>query len=111
MESIIGGLLVIGVIAFAIWRQKADQKKHGEITKKDRQRTYISILIWFSILITAFKLYPPSYLVILAVFLIYSQIFGMGLGRRGAFRQIRDGGFIACVASAPVCLILWLQNG
>lgn len=111
MESIIGGLIIVGFIALIIWRQRLDRKKHGGITKEDRKRTYVSVLIWFSALILAFKLYLPVYVVILVLFFVYSQIFGMGTGRRGVYRQIRDGGFIACVASIPFCLILWAQNG
>ncbi len=111
MEIIIGGLVILGFIAYAVWRQRKDCDKHGEITGEDRKRTYISVLVWLFTLMVAFTIYVPAYIGVLVVFIIYSQIFGMGVGKRGYFRQIRDGGFIACIASMPICLILWNQSG
>ncbi len=107
MESIIGGLFFIGVIAYAVWRQRKDRDKNGEITREDRKRTYISVLVWLCFLVGAFTFYAPVYIGLIVSFIVYSQIFGMGVGKRGYFRQIRDGGFIACIASMPICLILW----
>ena len=111
MENIIGGLLVVGLIAFAIWRQRNDRERHGEVSPKDRKNTYIAVVIWFALLLLAFKFYVPVYITIIAIFYVYSQAFSMGTGKRGLYRQIRDGGFIACVASIPICLIWWFQHG
>ena len=107
MESILGVLLFILLAAFAIWRSRVDQSKNGPISKEVRLRTYSLTLVWLAVLIIAFYIYMPAYIGIIVLFLLYSQIFGVGGGKHGLFRQLRDSGFIASVASIPICLLLW----
>ena len=107
MESILGVLLFILLAAFAIWRSRVDQSKNGPISKEVRLRTYSLTLVWLAVLIISFYIYMPAYIGIIVLFLLYSQIFGVGGGKHGLFRQLRDSGFIASVASIPICLLLW----
>gem|GEM_PF-2573068 len=107
MELILGALLFILLAAFAIWRSRVDQSKNGPISKEVRLRTYALTLVWLAVLIITFYIYMPGYIGIIVLFLLYSQIFGVGAGKHGFFRQLRDSGFIASVASIPICLLLW----
>lgn len=107
MEIILGFLLFFALAAFAVWRNRIDIAKKGPISKSVRSRTYIFTLVWATLLLAAFYIYKPVYIGVLVVFLLYSQTFGVGGGKHGLFRQLRDSGFIACVVTIPICLIIW----
>ena len=110
MEAILGGLFLVLLFVFAIWRNRVDAAKHGPLTRSDRNRTYLFAMLWFVVLLIAFYLYVPIYIGVIVVFYIYSQVFGVGEGKRGLYRQIRDSGFVASVASIPVCLLIWVSG-
>jgi len=81
--------------------------KNGPISKEIRLRSYALTFVWFALLIIAFHIYTPGYIGVIVLFLVYSQIFGVGTGKHGLFRQLRDSGFLASIASIPICLLLW----
>ena len=110
METILGTIGLILILAFVVWRNRVDIKKNGAITREIRIRSYSFTAGWFSLLVILFLFYKPAYIGVLIVFFVYSQIFGVGSGKHGLFRQLRDSGFIACVASLPVCLVLWAKT-
>lgn len=107
MKSILGVLLFILLAAFAIWRSRVEQSKNGAIPKEVRLRTYAFTLVWLAVLIVAFYTYTPAYIGVIVLFLLYSQTFGVGEGKHGLFRQLRDSGFVSSVVSIPICLLLW----
>ncbi len=107
MESILGILLFILLVVFAVWRNRVDISKNGPVAKEVRLRTYALTLLWLSVLIVAFYIYTPAYIGVIVLFLLYSQVVGVGTGTHGLCRQLHDSGFIASVASMPICLILW----
>lgn len=107
MESILGLLLFILMAAFAAWRNRVDISKNGAVSKVVRLRTYALTLVWLAVLVVAFYVYTLVYIGVLALFLLYSQAFGVGIGKHGLYRQLRDSGFVASLASIPICLLLW----
>ena len=107
MEAILGTLLFILLVEFAVWRNRVDISKNGPIAKEVRLRTYALTLGWLAVLIVVFYIYTPAYIGAIVLFLLYSQVFGVGIGKHGLFRQLRDSGFIPSIASIPICLVLW----
>lgn len=107
METTLGLILFISLVAFAVWRNRVDISKNGPISKQVRGRTYAFSFAWLAVLITAFYIYMPIYLGVIVLFFLYAQTFGVGGGKHGLFRQLRDSGFIASVASIPICLLIW----
>lgn len=107
MESILGLLLFVLMAAFAVWRNRVDISKNGSASKVVRLRTYALTLVWLALLVLAFYMYKLVYVGVLVLFLLYSQVFGVGVGKHGLFRQLRDSGFVASLASIPICLLLW----
>lgn len=104
------GIICLLMLSLTIFGNKRDQREHGKITKVDRRNSYISVVVWFVGLLVIYKIYSPVYIAFVVGFLVYSQIFEMGRGKRGLFRQIRDGGFVACIATIPICLIWYSEK-
>jgi len=88
MESILGVLLFILLSEFAIWRSRVYQSKNGPISLEIRLRTYVLTLVWLAVLIIAFYIYTPGYLGVIVLFLLCSQVFRVGAGKHGLFRQL-----------------------
>ena len=107
METLLAVILFVLLIAFSVWRNRVDISKNGPVPRQIRYRTYVFTLIWLVALLAMFYIYMPVYLGFIALFFLYSQTFGVGGGKHGIFRQLRDSGFIASVASIPICLLIW----
>ena len=107
METLLGATFFILLIAFAVWRNRVDISKNGSISRQTRVRTYGYSLVWLAVLLVTFFVYMPVYIGVIVLFFLYSQTFGVGGGKHRVFRQLRDSGFIASVASIPICLIIW----
>ena len=109
MDTVLAPVFIILLIAFAVWQHKNDLKRYGRPTKEDRVKTYISSIIWFIGLLVIFHFSGWAYMIIAACIFLITQITGAGSGKRGWFRQIRDGGVVGLVATAPICLI-WINQ-
>ena len=55
-------------------------------------------------------LYFPEYLFVAGPFLVYVFLVGAGTGKRGTYRQIRDGGIVASIIVFPIAVYLYAQT-
>jgi len=111
MDFLLGVVALITLIAFSVWRHRTDIRKYGAPSAQDRKRTYLVTIAAFSILIATFFISPAIYVVVVLVLWLTSQILGGGHGKHGTWRQLRDGSFVGCVASVPICFMLWISHG
>lgn len=107
MESFFGILFFIFLIGLGIWSHKRDIAKYGPITKRDRRNTLLSLFSAFVFCVVLFKLSVSSFLIASLMLYVLFHFASFGEGKRGLFRQIRDGVFVGWVASLPVCIVIW----
>ncbi|MFT7674230.1 MAG: hypothetical protein ACI845_002647 [Gammaproteobacteria bacterium] len=107
-DVISGFALLIMILAFACWLTRVDEKKYG----KPKVMDYLLVLtfgsLWLSVFIAVFTLSPVVYTVTMFVIFALTQIISVGEGKRGLWRQIKDGCFLAWIASIPVCFMVWV---
>lgn len=106
MEALFGILIFLFLIALGIWSHKRDIAKYGPITKRDRRNTLLSLCVSFAVSILLFHLSSFSFLLISLMLYMFFQFASFGEGKRGLYRQIRDGTMIGWLASLPACLVI-----
>ena len=111
MEALFGILILLFLIALGIWGHKRDIANHGPITRRDRRNTLLSLLVSLALSVLLFQLSVSGFLVVSLILYLLFQFASFGEGKRGLFRQIRDGAMIGWLASLPICLVIWQLSG
>jgi hypothetical protein len=104
---------LIGVIVIAlalIVVPVMDAKRHGTPTGQDRSRALAVGAAGAILLTLLFYGYPEAYAVIVAVVIgfVFLGVWGVGTGKRGLWRQYRDGTFLAVLLSMPLCFLVYV---
>jgi hypothetical protein len=110
MEDYLGIGFVILLIAFVWWREKRDIKVNGKPSKVDRKKESTIALITAAVLILVAWVSAMSYVIVCIVLWVIYQVIGIGGGKHGWYRQLRDGCFMGWVFSVPVGIFYVLQS-
>jgi len=110
MEHYLGIGFVILLVAFAWWREKRDIKVNGKATKADRKKESLIAFITAAILVLVALFSAMSYVAACIVLWVVYQVIGIGGGKHGWYRQLRDGCFLGWVLSLPVGIFYVLQS-
>jgi cytochrome b561 len=107
MEVSFGILVLLFLIALGIWSHKKDIAKYGPITKRDRLNTLLSLFVSLALGVFLFVLSVYGFLILSLVLYLLFHFASFGEGKRGLYRQIRDGTMLGWLMSLPICLVIW----
>lgn len=106
----LSGLVSVSIFAIlAWWLQRKDESRYGAPTPGDRARTTVYAVCGFLVSL-GFAYWGAIQYALITIFLVLIyQIIGVGVGKRGNCRQIRDGVFLGWVSGLPLTII-WLSD-
>jgi hypothetical protein len=106
-DATFGLLILLLILAFACWQTRVDEKNHGKPKTADYLWALMFGCLWFTVFMAVFSLSPIAYAVVIFAVYCFFQVVSPGDGKRGLWRQIKDGCFLAGIISVPICFVLW----
>ena len=110
MDHIYLILLIVLIVIVVIWSKRRDEEKNGKLTSTDRKYTFLYGLLILVLQLALAYLYFPAYLFVAGPFIAYVFLVGAGTGKRGTYRQARDGGIVASIIVLPIAVYLYMQS-
>ena len=108
--NVLSGLASLVVFAFFVWwLQNNDRMVHGAPTTRDRIRTILCAACGLLMSLGFAYWGALQYGMVTISLAVLYQALGVGIGKRGNYRQIRDGIFLGWVAGLPIT-ISWLSD-